>query len=166
MAALDSTTEVRVFHGAAAIQLTDGTNTVTVAFQGEMSWERTGRTVSEARDRNRHKSTPVLTEAEDGNISISLSGKITSYLGSSNAHLYEVLTGTGQAASWTPTANGNAHSFRLIYTSLSSAAAGGNQTLTFNYCHCESQSINLNGDGGHEMLDASITDYENDPTIA
>lgn len=165
MAAADSSIP-RVFHGASAIVISDGSNSVTIIFEGTFTWSATGRTKNEARSRGRHKSTPVVTEGEDGDISISMSGKITSYLGSSNTHLYEALTKTGNAAGWTPTADGNAHTYRIVYTSLNGAAAGGTQTLTFAYCSTDSIDIDTNGDGGHETLEASITDRENLPTPA
>lgn len=165
MAALDSSVP-QVYSGAAAVQITDGSNTVTIAFEGSFSWTRTGRQVVEARSRDRHKSTPVIVETGDSDISISMEGNITSFLGSSNTYVYEALTKTGNAAAWTSTGAGNAYTFRLVYTCLSGAAGGGSQTLTFNYCHCDQIAIDPGGDDGKTSFSATITDYENDPTIA
>lgn len=169
MAALDSSAP-HVFNGAAAISIDDGTTpaalTVDIIFEGSFSWTETGRTVTEARTRGRRKSTPVLIESEDNDIEITLSGKITSYLGDSNTHIYEALTKTGNAASWVKTGAGTAHSYTLTFTALSGSDGSTVQTLTFDPCHTSSLQLNPNGDGGMHEFEATIMCYANRPTVA
>lgn len=167
MAALDSTIP-QVFKGAAAIRISDGTGTpltVDLIFEGTFSWTQVGRTVNEARSRGRRKSTPVLIEGEDNDMELTLSGKITTYLGNSNTHVREALTQTGTAGSWVKTGAGNAYSFDLKFTSLAGDGSGTTQVLTFSPCVVTSLQTNPDGDSGHEF-EATITCYANRPTIA
>ena len=165
MAALDSSVPM-THHGASAITITDGVSSVTVMFTGSFSWTQTGRSVVEARDRGRRKSTPVVVETEDNDCSISFSGMITSFLGSANTHIYEALTRSGKAAAWLSTGDGNAHTYRMDVTLLNGDAGGGSQVLTFNPCHTDSLQIDPMGADGLCNFDASITAYVNAPTIA
>lgn len=169
MAVLDSS-EPLVYAGAAAIAINDGTTptalTVSIIFEGTFSWSRTGRTVTEARTRGRRKSTPVLIEGEDNDITISLSGKVTSYLGDSNTHVYEALHRSGNASSWVKTGGGNAHTFELVFTALAPDSGGTTQTLTFPVCSLSSFNGNPDGEGSMHEFEAEIICYANDPTIA
>jgi hypothetical protein len=165
MAAIDSTVPM-THHGATAITITDGSNTVTIVYTGSFSWTETGRSVTEARDRGRHKSTPVIVETEDNDCAISFTGMITSFLGSSNTHLYEALTRTGNAAAWTSTGVGNAYTYTLTATFLNGEASGGSQTLTFTPCHTDSLALDGMGADGLMQVDATITAYINRPTVA
>lgn len=168
MAVLDSS-EPMVYSGAAAIQLSDGTGTpltVDIIFEGTFSWTRTGRTITEARTRGRRKATPVLIEGEDNDITISLSGKITSYLGDSNTHIYEALHKDGNASAWVKTGAGNAHSFDLIFTALAPDSGGTTQTLRFSPCTMSSFNGSPDGEGNMHEFEAELVCYANDPTIA
>lgn len=169
MAVLDSSAPM-TYSGAAALAVNDGTTptalTVSITFEGSFSYTETGRTVTEARSRDRRKSTPVLIEGGDNDIEISLSGMITSYLGDSNTHIYEALTKTGNAASWVKTGAGTAHTYELVFTALSGADGSTTQTLTFPYCHTASLQIDPNGEGNMHAFEATITCYANRPTVA
>lgn len=164
MAVLDSVL-VQTPFGASAITVTDGAAaSVTVIYEGAFSWEETGRTVTEALNRDRRGATPNIIETGDNTISITLDGLITSYLGDSNTHIYEALTFTGNASGWTSTSNGSADTYTLAYTSLE-PNSGTTQTLTFPFCHTDSISTDPRGDDGKTSFSASITCYANRPTI-
>jgi len=168
MAVLDSSVP-QAFHGATAIRVYDGTGTpleVSVKFEGSITWTETGRTVNEALSRDRRKSTPVLMEAGDNDITISISGKITSYLGDSNTHIYEALRRSGNAVVWVKTAAGNAHSFDIDFTSLAGDGSGTNQTGTFPYCHLASLKVDPKGQGAGHEFEAEIICHANQPTWA
>ncbi len=158
----------QVFSGATAITIegAGAGESISMAFLGEFSWTRTGRVSVEARERSRHVAGgPVVVETEDSDISISLSGHITSYLGDSDVHPYEAFTKTGLAASWTSTVQGGAHGLRLKFRGKN-PATGAEQTLTFRYCVPQSIEINPNGDRGLAQISVELLDYENDPQIA
>ena len=165
MAVLDSSL-TQTSHGAAYLTIADGgANTITLKFEGSFSWEETGRSVTEALNRGRHLSTPNVIETGDNNVAVTLDGLITSYLGSSNTHVYEAMKFTGTASSWASTTDGSAKCFRLTYTTIEPNSTT-TQTLTFAYCHLDTISIDPRGDDGKTSFSASITDYENQPTVA
>ena len=169
MAALDSSAP-HTFSGATAIRVYDGTAVtpleVNIIFEGSISWTETGRTITEARSRDRRKSTPVLIAGGDTDITISLSGKITSYLGNSNTHIYEALRKRGNASAWVKTGAGTAHSFDIDFTALSGADGSTTQVATFPYCTLNSLQIDPNGDGNMHSFEAEIICHANEPTWA
>jgi hypothetical protein len=165
MPALDSSIP-HVWAGAAAITIEgDGASESTsFIFEGTFTWTQVGRTAVESRKRGRHHETkPVVVETDDGDVAISMSGEITSYLGSSSTYPYEAFTKSGTASSWTSTVDGGAHAVRLVYRSLE-PESGATQTATFNYCHPDSVKIDPKGSDGKAMLEVELTDYENKPT--
>jgi len=168
MAALDSSAP-HTYSGATALRVYDGTGTpldADIIFEGTFSWTEVGRSVSEARTRDRRKSTPVLIEGGDNDISISMSGKITSYLGDGNTHIYEALRRSGNASAWVKTAAGTAHSFDLDFVALAGSDGTTVQTLTFPYCHLASLKVDPAGEGNMHAFEAEIICHANQPTIA
>jgi hypothetical protein len=164
MPALDSSIP-HVWAGAAAITIEDdGALSTSFIFEGTFTWTQVGRTVVESRKRGRHHETkPVAVETDDGDVAISMSGEITSYLGSSSTYPYELFTKSGTAASATSTIDGGAHAVRIIYTSLE-PDSGATQRATFKYCHPDSVKIDPQGADGKASMEVELTDYENAPT--
>lgn len=168
MAALDSSTPLKRI-GTTALTISDGAGSpasISVIFEGSFSFTTNGRAVIEAMSQGRHKATPVLVETQDQTTSIEFDGYVTSFKGSSNSHIYEVLTRTGTAASYVTTADGDGYALKLVVTFLESKASGAaTQTLTFNHCHPDSVQIEA-GTEDAVRFSASFTCYENTPTAA
>ena len=164
MAALDSSVTLTAY-GAAAVTITDGAaNSITMVGEISLSWEETGRSVTEARERDRHLATPNVIETGDNNMSISMEFWVRSYLGSSNVHEYEALTFTGNASGWTTTVNGNAKCYTMDVAMLEPGGAT-TQNLSFPFCHTDSANSDPRGADGKASISASITSYANRPTI-
>ncbi len=163
MAALDSSVTTTA-HGAAAVTITDGAaNSITMVGEISLSWEETGRSVTEARERDRHLATPNVIETGDNNMSISMEFWVRSYLGNSNVHEYEAMTFTGNASGWTTTVDGNAKCFTMAVQLIEPGAAT-TQTLTFPHCHLDTWSNDPRGADGKNSASVSLTSYANRPT--
>lgn len=167
MASLDSSVPFK-YSGGGSLKIKDGGgNEITVTFeQGTFTWTRTGRTYTEARSRGRHESTPVVVETTDGNIALAFQCLVTSFKGNANVHPAEALTFTGNAAAWTTTGVGSKKLCEIELTMDSTPDGGGQQVATFAYCACDSVAFDHAGAEGLMQLAASLTDFENDPTIA
>ena len=164
MAGIDSSYTTTA-HGAAALTIAGASNSITMALEISLSWEESGRTVTEARERDRHLGTPNVIETGDNNMSISIEGHVRSYLGASNVHEYEAMTKTGNAGAWTSTGAGSAYLFTLTVTIIEPDSTA-TQTLTFPYCHLDSWSNDPRGADGKNSFSATITSFANRPTIA
>lgn len=165
MAAIDSSTTPFKWPGSGNITISDGgANTLNMTLIGSFSYEEPGRTKVEVRERRRHQATPVVLETDDGDVSISISGKVTSLLGSGNVHPYEAFTQSGNASAWTSVGSGDAYQFQIVATATH--PDGSTQTATFAYCTLNSISVNFDGEDGQMTFEATLTDYENAPTIA
>lgn len=169
MADLDSATPLKPQSGTAVV-INDGTSpsalTLTAIFQGNFNWTVNGKPGVESLNQNTHKSTPVVTEVGDTTVSLTMEGTITSLKGSSNTHVYEALTRTGNASAWVPTNDGDDYCVEIVFTVLESKNSGAaSQTITFAYCKLESIQVTANVDNVL-TFSASFTDYENAPTIA
>lgn len=168
MSALDTTIPPGIYD-VTAITIADGAgNSVTVPYIGTLSWTQGRGNWVEARSRGRHASTPVAMKVADGNCAISLSGKATSFYGSSNTHILEALTGTGNAASWTSTGAGTQKMFRLAVTlDTSAASGGGSQTLTWTYGLLDDGGLDIQAsDEDSVTFAASITALQEAPTVS
>lgn len=155
------------FQGAAYLTIEGGGSgqSVNVLFEGSVSASIVGRAVSEARHRGRHASgTPIVIETEDGNISLQISGKATSMLGSSQVSLYGAAKGQGAGAGWSSTGRGTAK-LRKITLTPKEADSGSTQSIVFNYCHCDSFDI-TSDDEKFMGFTSSWTDFENYPSIS
>ncbi|MEL6344731.1 MAG: hypothetical protein AAFV53_16560 [Myxococcota bacterium] len=151
--------------GAGAILIEDGAgNSASGIFEGAFSFEATGRASSEARNRGRHLSIPVEVEGDDGDVSISLSGLLTSMKGINRVHPYEAMTFTQGAAAWVSVGRGNKKMFRLTVTALD-PDSGATQQVRFSFCKLDSISCDFVGESGKATFEASITDRENYPTV-
>ena len=169
MADLDSSVPLKRI-GTTALVINDGTNptalTVSGIFEGGISFTINGRTVVDARSQGRHKSTPVVVETEDGVTALEIEGKLTSFKGSSNIHMYEMLTRTGNAAAAETTGDGDAQLYEVVITFIQSIQSSpATQTLTFAFCHVDSLQITAATDDT-VTFSASFTNYENVPTAA
>ena len=169
MASLDSSTPLKRI-GTTALAVADGTtpsaNTISVIFEGSISFTVSGRSVIEAMSQGRHKTTPVVVETQDQVTTVEFDGYITSFKGSSNTHIYEALTRTSTAASWVTTSDGDGYTVQLTVTYLESKASGAaTQTLTFAFAHPDSVQIEA-GTEDAVRFTASFTNYENYPTAA
>ena len=168
MADLDNvTTPFKV--ALTSIALSDGTgtpNTITLTLEqgSSITWSETGRTVTEARARGRHQTTPMVVETEDGNVTGSITLIVSSWLGDSNTHPYEAFTFTGNAATWTSVGGGGAPLLKWVATMNSTVDDGGSQAGTFSYVHVD--SIDVGEQEGLYTIQATFTDYENRPTWA
>lgn len=131
--------------------------------QGDVNYTIEGDQHTEARSRNKHLSTPILRKTGDGNVTGSFSCLIHSFKGSSAATLYEVLTGTGLAASWSSTAYGDKKARKLVMTVNDGSLS---QVTTFNYCVFSNVAIDPAGADGLWQVSADFTDYESAPTVA
>jgi hypothetical protein len=169
MADLDSALPIKRI-GTTAILIEDATAGTTLkasgVFEGSYSWTITGRTVVEATSQGRHKSVPALVETTDSTVSLEIEGKITSFKGNSNIHIYELLTQSGTAAAVVTTADGDAQAFKITITVIQAKQASPvTQTIVFAYCIVDSLSIEAGADDSISFK-ASFTDYENYPTPA
>lgn len=152
-----------------SVTVTDGSgSSVSVTFRGNISWSYGRGEWVEATNGGHHASTPVAMKVRDGNCKISLSGKPTSFLGSSNTHILEALTRTGNAASWTTTGAGTQHMFSLAVTiDTSAATGGGSQTLTWAYCLLDADGLSVDAPEGDLLgFTAAITALQEKPTIS
>lgn len=164
MAGLDNTTTPFAFTGTMTYRITDGgANYIDMTLVGSLSWDAPGRTQVEVMERRRHQSTPVTVETDDGNVTLNVSGRITSFLGSSNVHPFEAFTQTGNASGWTSVTG---HGYVLEHKVTLTHPSGTQQTLTFNYCKRDSLSCNHDGADGLGDFEATFTDMENYPSIA
>ncbi|MEL6347722.1 MAG: hypothetical protein AAFV53_31745 [Myxococcota bacterium] len=164
MANLDSSVP-HYWSGGGTLVLEDGSgNSITVTFmQGTFSWSETGRDYTEAMERERHASVPVLIETGDGNVTGQFSFLITSFKGNSNVHPYEALTFSGNASGWTSTSSGTKKSLRARLTVDSTQAGGGLQQALFNHLVPTSVDPDLAGANGLAQGTVNWTDHENQP---
>ena len=166
MAALDNVTTPFKFNvGTFTIAGSGSGESLSITGALTFSWTRTGRAYQEARNQGRHQSTPVVVETEDGNISLTISGYVTSFLGSSNVHPYEAITHDGNAASWASQSTGGKKTVSITAAPTSAADGGGAQSIVFNHCANDSCDIDFQGEGSLFTFSATFTDLENDPTI-
>lgn len=170
MAVLDEVT-IPFKDALVTIVLSDGVgaNITLGVGQGSLTYTEEGRGVTEARDRGRHQTIPVIVETTDGNVSGSITLLVTSLLGNANIHPYEFLTKTGNGSGLTPTARGSRHTIQMAVTIDSSAESGGGgvQTITFAYCDFAAGiSMDTGGTDGLFTMTASFVDYENRPAIS
>lgn len=160
---LDSSSTYSQIDGTLVIG--DGTNSLTADFvQSDISWTEEGSSYTEAKSRNKHKTTPVLRKTAEGNITGSLSLLITSFRGNTAITPYEVFTRTGLGASWGNTAVGDKKASRLALTLDNTAASGGAQTATFGFVVFTSVKVDPAGGDGLYLLTADFTDHEEAPT--
>lgn len=165
MAAIDSTGTPFKWPGSGDITITDGSaNSLAMSLIGSFSWSQAGRTKVEVMERRRHQGTPVILETDDATCEISISGKITSFSGSSNVHPFEALTQSGNASGWTKVGGGDAYTYQL--TAVATHPDGSTQTLTFTPVATTSLSANLDGEEGQATFEATLTAYMNAPTVA
>ena len=141
-------------------------NTLSVPLvQGTISWSEPGPSESEVRHQGKHLSTPLVNDTDDGDMEITLDIVVPSYKGSSNTHIYEMLTRTGTAAAFTRVGAGNAWTYSMAAT----FSDGTNtQVLTFSPCRTmgvpSSWSAGTNGE--HMAISATIKCYANRPTVS
>jgi hypothetical protein len=168
MASLDSSTPLKRI-GTTALAVADGTtptaNSISVIFEGSISFTVSGASVIEATSQGKHKTTPVVVETQDQVTSIEFDGYITSFKGSSNTHIYEALTRTGTASSWKTTSDGDGYCVKLTVTYLESKATSpSTQEVVFAFAHPDSVQIEA-GTEDAVRFSASFTNYENYPTV-
>lgn len=168
MATLDATKAGLVWAGSGNIVFSGGGGgqTCTATLVGSVDWNSSGKNAVEVKEKDEHQSPPVVINIGDGECTISISGKLTSILGGSNAHPFEVLSGTGNAASWTTT--GDAISTRPLFQMAipMKSPNGTTQTATFQYCYCPAgPQVSNNGEDGQATFSAEIIALQNAPTI-
>lgn len=157
-----------------SVVIKDGTtptpNSITMTLkQGTISWTETGREYAEAMEAGRHVSgAPVLQETNDTNVTLNLTGLITSFKGNSNTHPYEAFTFSGNAASWVSTATGSKKSLLIeaTFDSTEDGSTGGSQTVSFAYAVPTSVECDMAAANGLGQLSVTLTDHENAPTSA
>lgn len=149
------------------LQIRDGAGTPDTAdvilAEANFSYTVEGAPYTEVRHNNKHLSTPAARKTGHGNVTGSFTGKIASFKGSSDVTLYEALTGTGGAASWTSTGNGDKKMTKLVATVNDSDVS---QTITFAYCIFANVQVSQAGADGLWTVSADFTDLENAPTVA
>ena len=169
MADLDSNLPLKRI-GTTALAITGGASSSPVSvsgtFDGNISFTITGRGVVNVMSQGRHKDKPVIVETTDGVTSLEIEGKITSFKGASNTHMYEVLTRSGTAAAAQTTADGDAQCYEIVITFIQSKqATPALQTMTFKYCHVDSLEITASTEDT-VTFKASITNFQNYPVAA
>jgi hypothetical protein len=167
MAANDNATTPHKFEtSTCVINGGGGGETVTATLVGTVTWSFTGRSYVEARAKGRHQSTPVAVETEDGVVTLTVTGFITSYLGSANVHPYEAMNHTGTAAAWTTTGIGSKKLLELVFTQVGTEDSQASQINTFAYCALDSFAVDPKGEDGLTGFTATFTDLENRPTVS
>jgi len=169
MADLDSSLPLKRI-GTTALAISDNTGgtplSVSGIFEGGISFTIAGRGVVEVTTQGRHTSTPTVVETTDGVSTIEIEGAITSFKGSSNVHMYELLTRTGTAAASVTHGDGDAVLLEIVLTFIQATQSSPpTQTMTFAYCHCDSLEITASTEDVVRFK-ASFTNYENVPTAA
>jgi hypothetical protein len=151
----------------AEVQISDGAGTPDtcdlVLSSGTLTFTVEGAPYAEVKHNGKHLSTPAARKTGHGNVTGSISAKVASFKGSSDVTLYEVLTLTGGAASWTSTGNGDKKMVKIVVTINDGAVS---QTITFAYCIFGNVQVNQNGEDGLVTVSADFTDLENAPTVA
>lgn len=169
MADLDNTTNPLKRIGTTALSISDGAGTplsVSGVFEGGIQFTINGRAYAEARSQGRFKSTPVAVETTDGVSTLEIEGKITTFKGDSNAHVYEMLTRTGNALTAATTGAGDAMLYQVVLTFIQAVQTGAvTQTLTFAYCHCDTLTVTASTEDS-VSFSATFTNLENVPTAA
>ena len=117
---------------------------------------------AEVRHRNKHLATPAVRNTGSGNVTGSVSAKIASFKGSTAASLKEVLEGSGLAASWSSTGNGDRKMKKLKAVFNDGDVS---QTVNFAYCVFSNVQINSNGADGLATVTADFTDFEDFPAV-
>jgi len=130
--------------------------------QGDVTHTVETEPYAEARNRNKHLSTPILRKTGDGNVTGSVSLLVSSFKGSTAASVYEVFTGTGLAASWSSTASGDKKAKKMEMTVNDGSLS---QKLAFNYCVFTNVAVDPAGADGLYQVSADFTDHENAPTV-
>lgn len=167
MSASDSTTSFSKIDCSCVLS-DGGSNSVTVGLvQADPAWTVEGAKYVEARVRDTHAATPVLRKTGDGNVTGSITALVATLRAATSSvpSLYEILTGTGAAASWATTAAGDRKTLRMALTLNASGASGATQTVTFNYCVFSNVKIDPAGADGLCSISADFVDHENVPTI-
>ena len=131
--------------------------------EGDLNFTAEGDQYAEARNRNKHLAVPILRKTGDGNVTGSFSCKVHSFKGSTAASIYEILTGTGLAATWTSTAYGDRKTRKIEMTVNDGSLS---QKLTFAYCVFSNVQVDPAGADGLFMVSADFTDHESAPTVA
>jgi hypothetical protein len=119
----------------------------------------------EATSNAKHLSTPTVRNVGDGTIKASLTALVATLKGNASVSLFEALTCSGGASSWTTTGAGDRKLLRMVVT-MTGGGSGATQTITLGYCVTENIQIDPAGEGGLASLSVDITDLENLPTIA
>lgn len=130
---------------------------------GDVNHVVEGDPYTEGKNRNKHLATPILRKTGDGNVTGSVSMLVSSFKGSTAASVYEVLTGTGLAASWSSTAYGDKKAKKMEMTVNDGSLS---QKLTFNYCVFSNVQVDPAGADGLFQVSADFTDHESAPTVA
>lgn len=164
MAASDSAIPFSQIDLASIVVSDGGANTKTIALAPGSTLEWTVETAPfvEVMHQGKHTSPPTIRKTGDGSVTGKLVAYITTFYGSADESIYEVLTGTGTAASWANLATGDKPARRLVATYT--APSGASQTATFSYCVFS--NIATGWQDAILVLIADFADHENNPTIA
>lgn len=165
MAASDSTVVFSQIDGSFVVS-DGGANTLTFIFmQSDIEWTIETAPYTEARERNKHRATPVLRKTGDGNVTGSGSLLVASFLGSADETPYDVLTLTGTASAWATRAAGDKIALRGVLT-VTGGGGGATQTVTFAYMVFTNVKVSPSGGDGLFMLTFDFVDHENYPVTA
>lgn len=150
----------------ASIVISDGgsnSKTLALAPGSTLTWAVETPPYVEVRHQNKHTSgAPTVRKTGDSNVTGKISAYVSTFYGSADESIYEVLNGTGTASGWSSTGTGDKPLKRMVVTYT--APSGASQTMTFAYCAFTNIACDWQDD--ILMLTADFTDHENSPTPA
>jgi hypothetical protein len=165
----DSEISFKNANASMAIRDRNGLEIIAAIVEGNLTWSETGRAWVEAgKSRGRRSGRPVVVETDDGQISLSFSVKISTWLGDTEVSIREALTGKGKAASagWQSTVDGGRWGTEIEFTWDGSEDGGATQSAKFAYVITDSLDVDTGQFDGLTGLSVSATDLENEPTYA
>lgn len=141
-----------------------GANSKTIGFVkgGSLTWAVEMAPVVEVKHQALRTSPPTERKTGVGKVTGSFSAAVTSFAGTADETLYEVMTRTGLAAGWGNTCTGDTGRGRMVVTYAT--PSGMSQTATFAYVRFANPSIAY--EDGIMMISAEFDDLEAAPTIA